>query len=117
VVPPFEGRFLLKFYMSDYSDQLRDRLAKDHYEGYESSHGEAARRQKQIASQNQNRKSINGIGKPVMEVDSKVYHEWTRREGKEVWKDPNFRRYISEKNPELKVKSQGTGKIQVGYGS
>ena len=115
--PHLRDAFFFKFYMSDYSDQLRDRLAKDHYEGYESSHSEAARRQKQIASQNQNRKSINGIGKPVMEVDSKVYHEWTRREGKEIWKDPNFRKYISEKNPELKVKAQGTGKIQVGYGT
>ncbi len=52
-----------------------------------------------------------------MEVDSKVYHEWTRKEGKEIWKDPSFRKYISEKNPELKIKSGGTGKTQVGYGS
>jgi len=52
-----------------------------------------------------------------MEIDSKVYNEWTRREGKEIWKDPDFRKSMAKNNPELRVKSQGTGKIQVGYGS
>jgi DNA repair photolyase len=115
VAPPISGVNLKN--MSDYSEQLRDKLAREHYESYHKSHGEAAARQREIARQNQNRKSVDGIGRPIMEVDSKVYHEWTRKEGKEIWKDPSFRKYISEKNPELKVKSGGTGKTQVGYGS
>tara|TARA_A100001037_G_C14721255_1_gene444687 strand:+ start:247 stop:558 length:312 start_codon:yes stop_codon:yes gene_type:complete len=103
--------------MADYTQELRDRLVKQHSDGYEKSHANAAARQREIARNNQNRKSINGMGKPVMEVDSKVYHEWTRREGREIWKDKNFRKYIARHNPELLVKAQGTGKTQVGYGS
>ena len=52
-----------------------------------------------------------------MEVDQRVYNEWTRKEGKEIWKDKSFREYIARENPELRVKSKGTGKVQVGYGS
>ena len=73
--------------------------------------------QREIARQNQGRRSMDGLGRAVMEVDQRVYNEWTRKEGKEIWKDKSFREYIARENPELKVKSGGTGKVQVGYGS
>lgn len=103
--------------MADITDQIKDKLAKDHYESFDKRHSEASRRQREIAKQNQGRRSVEGLGRATMEVDSKVYQEWTRREGKEIWKDPDFRKYMARNNPELRVKSGGTGKTQVGYGS
>jgi hypothetical protein len=103
--------------MSDYTEAMKEALARQYNGSYDERLARATERQKEIARQNQGRKSMNGLGRATMEVDSKVYQEWVKKEGKEIWKDPKFRKYISEKNPELKVKSEGTGKIQVGYGS
>lgn len=78
---------------------------------------EATARQKEIARANQGRRrSVDGLGAPVMEVDSKVYHAWGRKEGYEVWKDPKFRKRMAEKHPELLTKAGGTGRTQVGHG-
>jgi hypothetical protein len=103
--------------MADITQEVRDKLAQAHIDSYERRHAEAIQRQREIAKHNQDRRSVNGMGRPVMEVDNKVYQEWTKREGKEIWKDPDFRKYMARNNPELRVKSGGTGKTQVGYGS
>lgn len=103
--------------MSDITDQIRDSLAKKYEQGFDKSLAEATQRQKEIAAQNQNRRSMDGVGRATMEVDSKVYNEWVKREGKEIWKDKDFRKWIGDRNPELRVKSGGTGRTQVGYGS
>ena len=103
--------------MSDITEQIRDHLARQADEGGKQRLYEAQERQRQIAAQNQNRRSIDGVGRPAMEVDTQVYQEWIRKEGKEIWKDPAFRKRMARENPELVVRSQGTGKVQVGYGS
>lgn len=104
--------------MADITDQVREKLANRHIDSYDQRHAEAIKRQAEIAKQNRDgKRSVEGLGRATMEIDSKVYNEWTRREGKEIWKDPEFRKYMAKNNPELRVKSQGTGKIQVGYGS
>lgn len=103
--------------MADITQEVRDKLAQQHIDSFDERHADAVSRQREIAKHNQNRRSIDGVGRPVMEVDNKVYQEWTRREGKQIWKDPEFRRYMARNNPELKVNSKGTGKVQVGYGS
>ena len=103
--------------MSDYTEAMKEALARKYNGSHEERLASATERQKEIARQNRDRKSMNGIGRATMEVDNKVYQEWVKKEGKEIWKDPKFRKYISDKNPELKVNSKGTGKIQVGYGS
>lgn len=100
-----------------YEEQLREHLARQHADTYDKRHREALQAQQEIARQNQHRRSMEGLGRPVMEVDNRVYNEWVRKEGKEIWKDKSFREYISKENPELRVKSKGTGKVQVGYGS
>ena len=100
-----------------YEDELREHLARKHASSHDRRHAEALAAQKEIARHNQNSRSIEGLGRAVMEVDSRVYNEWTRKEGKDIWKDKSFREYIARENPELKVNSKGTGKVQVGYGS
>jgi hypothetical protein len=101
--------------MADITDQIRDSLAERYEKGFDKSLKEATQRQREIARQGGERRSVEGMGRPVMEVDNKVYQEWVRKEGKEVWRDPKFRKWIGDRNPELKAKSRG--KVQVGYGS
>jgi len=103
--------------MSDYTEAVKEALANKYNSSREEILARAEQRQRELARDNQSRRSIDGIGRATMEVDNKVYQEWVRKEGKEIWKDPGFRKYIADKNPDLKVKSGGTGKIQVGYGS
>jgi len=103
--------------MSDITDEIRHKLAQKYERDFDKTLAEATARQKEIAKQNQNRRSMDGVGRATMEVDSKVYNEWVQREGKEIWKDKDFRKWIGDRNPELRVKSGGTGRTQVGYGS
>ena len=103
--------------MSDYTEAVKEALVNKYNSSREEILARAEQRQRELARDNQSRRSIDGIGRATMEVDNKVYQEWVRKEGKEIWKDPSFRKYIADKNPDLKVKSGGTGKIQVGYGS
>ena len=98
-------------------EQLRDYIAAKYNGNAERYQKEAKDRQRGIAADNQERRSMDGLGRPVMEVDQRVYQEWTQKEGKEIWKDKGFQKYITGKNPELVVKTKGTGKVQVGYGS
>jgi hypothetical protein len=103
--------------MADITDKVRDSLVNRYEKNFDRSLGEATERQREIARQQGERRSVEGMGRPVMEVDNKVYQEWVQKEGKEVWRDPKFRKWIGDRNPELKARSSGTGKVQVGYGS
>lgn len=77
----------------------------------------ARRRQRAIAAElGQNRKSIEGLGRPRLEVDSAAYHYWGTRLGYQCWKDKQFLREFERDNEDARVKSTGT-KLQVGYGS
>lgn len=60
------------------------------------------------------RKSIDGIGRLRMRIDSTLYHYWGQRLGYECWKDSQFLREIERDNPEARVVCGGT-KLQVGY--
>lgn len=104
--------------MKDITEEIKDHMARKYNARQLRELQEAQERQREIARQNRGtRKSMDGVGAPVMEVDSKVYHEWCRKEGKEIWKDPAFRRRMAREHPELVVKARGTGRTQVGYGS
>lgn len=61
-----------------------------------------------------NRKSIDGLGQPTMELTPEVYHHWGQRLGYQCWKDKQFLREFKRDNPEVRVKATGT-KAQVGY--
>lgn len=74
-------------------------------------------RQRQIAHElGQDRKSIDGLGRVRMEVDTYSYHMWGQKLGYKCWKDPQFLREFERDNPHARVKCGGT-KLQVGYGS
>lgn len=77
----------------------------------------AETRQRKIAAElGQDRKSINGLGRPRLEVDDYVYHIWGQKLGYHCWKDPQFLREFERDNPHARVKAGGT-KLQIGYGS
>lgn len=77
----------------------------------------AETRQRQIAAElGQDRRAINGLGRPRMEVDNYSLHYWGSRLGYGCWRDPQFIREFERDNPACRVKSTGT-KLQVGYGS
>lgn len=96
---------------------MREHMARQYEASHERRHAEAVERQREIARSSGERRSVEGLGRATMEVDQRVYNEWTRKEGKEIWKDKSFRKWIAKENPELAVKSKGTGKVMVGYGS
>ena len=103
--------------MADVTEQIKDSLSRKYRDNFDADLAKATERQKQIAASQGQRKSVEGLGRPVMEVDNRVYNEWVRKEGKEVWRDPKFRKWIGDRNPELRTQSGGTGKTVVGYGS
>ncbi len=77
---------------------------------------QARLRQREIARElGQNRRSMNGLGRPRLEVDDYAYHYWGTRLGYKCWKDPQFKREFERDNPDARVKSRGVKEISVGY--
>lgn len=63
------------------------------------------------------RKSINGLGQPVMELDEFILARWRDKLGYNPIKDSGWRKYMTKHFPECRVSSLGTKEIFVGYGS
>lgn len=68
------------------------------------------------------RKSIDGLGQPVLEIDPVLYHAAARIEENSqgeaqygVWKDPIFVRRMKEEGVVREVQAKGTKEISVGY--
>ena len=75
----------------------------------------AKTRQLQIArALGRDRRSMEGMGRVRMEVDSTVYHYWGRRLGYKCWRDEAFLREMERDNPEMRVNCGGT-RVQFGY--
>lgn len=75
-------------------------------------------RQRQAARElGQDHKSVEGLGRPRLEVDDYAYHYWGQRLGYKCWKDETFLREFERDNPECRVKATGTKEIMAGYGS
>jgi hypothetical protein len=63
------------------------------------------------------RKSIDGLGRPVMELDEYVLAHWRKRLGYNPLKDSGWRAYMMKHFPAVRVDAIGTKEIHVGYGS
>lgn len=59
-------------------------------------------------------RSVEGVGRLRMALDSNVFHYWGQRLGYECWRDPQFLREFERDNPEVRVKSAGT-RTMVGW--
>lgn len=78
----------------------------------------AAVRQRQAARElGTDRKAVEGLGRPRLEVDTFAYHYWGQRLGYQCWRDEAFLREFERDNPDCRVQSRGTREIQVGYGT
>jgi hypothetical protein len=62
----------------------------------------------------EHRKSLDGIGSPILEVPQEDFHRWLRQEGEGCWRDKGFLRHYAKMNPQCAVKAAGT-KIQFGF--
>jgi hypothetical protein len=78
----------------------------------------AAGEQEAIAEQGglgrETRRSVDGLGAPVLEVNAASFHQWGLRLGYECWNDRGFVREFWRDNPAARVKAGGT-RVQVGY--
>ena len=61
------------------------------------------------------RKSVDGLGAPVAEIDMEAYVAWQRKYPG-CWKDKQFLREFLRDNEACRVKAKGT-RTQVGYGT
>jgi hypothetical protein len=61
------------------------------------------------------RNAVDGVGELVMRVPLGDYLWAIQRWGPECWADSDFKRSVIKKNPEVRVRSGGTGKIMSGY--
>lgn len=78
----------------------------------------AVTRQRQAARElGSGRRSLAGLGRPRLEVDTVAYHYWGQRLGYECWRDEGFLREFERDNPDARVHATGTKDIQVGYHS
>jgi hypothetical protein len=62
----------------------------------------------------ENRKSVDGVGRPRLEVPTESYHYWGQRLGYQCWRNEQFLREYERDNPQTKVKAAGT-KPQFGF--
>lgn len=77
----------------------------------------AESRQKRIAKFMQTgRKSINGLGRPVLDVDEFILGHWRARLGHNPLKDSGWISYMQKNFPEMRIKDcVGTKEIHVGW--
>lgn len=94
-------------------------LADEHFKQLRHAQERQAYAQKMLGI---NRRSIDGIGQPVMEIDPVLFHAAARIEEDSqgvaqygVWDDPIFRRRMKEEGQVREVQSKGVKEIQVGY--
>lgn len=75
------------------------------------------KRRQQLAARflRENRKSVDGLGAPVAEIDMESYIAWQRREPG-CWKSKQFVREFLRDNEDVRVKAAGT-RTQVGHGT
>jgi hypothetical protein len=65
------------------------------------------------ASRLDERRSIDGLGAPILEITPTAFHYWGQRFGTyECWRDKQFLREFKRDNPEARIRAHGT-KIQV----
>ncbi len=78
----------------------------------------AESRQREAAHELQdNRKSVDGLGRPRLEVDDYAFHFWGQKLGYQCWKDKTFLREFERDNAHARVKAIGTKLITAGYGT
>lgn len=75
---------------------------------------EAEQRQRMIAAQTGEHRSIDGLGRVRLSIDAESYHYWGQRLGYKCWNDPQFLREFERDNPHARVKCGGT-KIMMGW--
>lgn len=75
------------------------------------------KRRQQLAARflRENRKSVEGLGAPVAEIDMESYVAWQRREPG-CWKNKQFLREFLRDNEAVRVKAVGT-RTQFGHGT
>lgn len=74
------------------------------------------KRQNEIAKFMQTgRKSIDGLGRPVMELDEFVLAKWREKLGYNPVKDHAWRKYMLKHFPQVGVHAIGTKEIHVGW--
>ena len=61
------------------------------------------------------RRSVEGLGRPRMQITGEAFHYWGQRLGYECWSDNQFKNEFERDNPEVRMKATGT-RIQSGYG-
>jgi predicted dithiol-disulfide oxidoreductase (DUF899 family) len=70
--------------------------------------------QRQIASATERLENcfIDGLGELHMRVDAEVFFHWIKKEGREIWNDPQFIHEFKRDNPDVRVLS-GSRKTMV----
>jgi hypothetical protein len=101
--------------MINFPAELAHSLEKELRRGWNRQAVTAQIEAKQNAAINQQQhKSLDGIGRLRMRVPADAFHYWGQRLGYECWSDQQFLKEYERDNPEVKVNSGGT-KLQVGY--
>lgn len=99
------------------NSEIAKKIGKNFDATHDQRLAEAERRQAKIAKGNhQKRKAIDGLGAPVMEIDTQTQGTVEAQYGKGCFRDPDFRKWYQKRNPNTRVGSSGT-KVMVGYGS
>lgn len=75
---------------------------------------QAEQRQRLIAYQTGEHRSIDGLGRVRLSIDAASYHYWGQRLGYKCWADPGFIREFERDNEAARVKCGGT-KVMVGW--
>jgi len=88
---------------------LRKQLAREHQNS-------RANQSNGVAREAKNESYLTSFGQHKARIESTSYHYWGKRLGYKCWSDRKFIKEYLRDNPESRVKSGGSKKVQVGYG-
>lgn len=100
--------------ISDLPAEVRRELAEGRYYRQVQDLETAEDRQRRIAREAGEHRSVDGLGRLRMAIDATAYHYWGQRLGYECWNDAQFLHEFERDNPHARVKCGGT-KIMVGF--
>lgn len=84
----------------DLAREVMDELCR----GFRAQEFLAEREQRQIAQEQGEHHTVDGLGQKVMSVAPFAYHYWGQRLGYKCWRDKQFRREFLRDNPDARVR-------------
>jgi len=103
---------------ANFTGEMIEKLNRCLKNEHTAQHAMARLRQQKVARAQHalgDRRSLKGLGRPVLEVDQYAYHYWGKRLGYRCWKDKQFLKEFWRDNEGARIHARGIKPQQVGF--